>query len=84
MARCSRALQQVWFRGRRIQRQASRYSSRPSRNWVKTKCFDWKRINAERWRIFEGPCKPELTEAQKTLGMKRHSQGSSSACDRRR
>ena len=28
----------------------------------------WKRINAERYRLFEGPPrKPELTEAQKTL-----------------
>jgi hypothetical protein len=50
---------------------ASRYSSGPSRNWVKTKCRDWKRINAERWRIFEGPRKPELPEAQKTLAKKR-------------
>jgi hypothetical protein len=31
----------------------------------------WKRINAERWRIFEGPRKAELTEAQKTLAKKR-------------
>ena len=51
--------------------QASRYSSGPSRNWVKTKCPGWKRINAERWRIFEGPRKPQLTEAQKTLAKKR-------------
>ena len=50
---------------------ASRYSSGPSRNWVKTKCPAWKRINAERWRIFEGPSKPALTEAQKTLAKKR-------------
>ena len=28
-------------------------------NWVKTKCPGWKRINAERWRIFEGPRKPD-------------------------
>ena len=53
-------------------RLASRYSSGPSRNWVKTKCPDWKRINAERYRLFEGPPrKPELTEAQKTLAKKR-------------
>ena len=50
---------------------ASRYASGPSRNWVKTKCPDWKRINAERWRIFEDPTKPEPTEAQKTLAKKR-------------
>ena len=35
------------------------------------KCPGWKRINAERCRIFEGPRKPELTEAQKTLAKKR-------------
>jgi hypothetical protein len=44
----------------------------PSRNWVKSKCPDWKRINSERYRLFEGPPrKPELTEAQKTLAKKR-------------
>jgi hypothetical protein len=52
-------------------RLASRCSSGPSHNWVKTKCPDWKRINAERHKIFEGPRKPELTEAQKTLARKR-------------
>ena len=30
----------------------------------------WKRINAERF-VFQGPRKPELTEAQKTLAKKR-------------
>jgi len=52
-------------------RLASRYSGGPSRNWVKTKCPGWKRINAERYRLFEGPRKPEQTEAQKTLAKKR-------------
>jgi hypothetical protein len=59
------------FEGVVSKRLASRYSGGPSRNWVKTKCPDWKRINAERWRIFEGPTKPELTEAQKTFARKR-------------
>jgi bifunctional non-homologous end joining protein LigD len=59
------------FEGVVSKRLASRYSSGPSRNWVKTKCPNWKRINAERWRIFEGPSKPALTEAQKTLAKKR-------------
>jgi hypothetical protein len=36
-------------------RLASRYSSGPSRNWVK--CPDWKRINAERHKLFEAPHK---------------------------
>ena len=48
----------------------SRYSSGPSRNWVKTKGPGWKRIN-ERWSIFEATSKSELTEAQKTLARKR-------------
>ena len=53
-------------------RLASRYTGGPSRNWVKTKCPGWKRINAERYRLFEGPPrKPELTEAEKTLAKKR-------------
>ena len=52
-------------------RLASRYSSGPSRNWVKTKCPAWRHHNAERHKLFEGPRKPELTEAQKTLAKKR-------------
>jgi len=59
------------FEGVVSKRLASRYSSGPSRSWVKTKCPGWKRINAERWRIFEAPSKPTLTEAQKTLAKKR-------------
>ena len=59
------------FEGVVSKRLASRYSSGPSRKWVKTKCPGWRRVNAERWRIFEGPRKPELTEAQKTLAKKR-------------
>ena len=60
------------FEGVVSKRLVSRYSGAPSRNWVKTKCPGWKRINAERYRLFEGPPrKPELTEAQKTLAKKR-------------
>ncbi len=59
------------FEGVVSKRKGSRYSSGPSRNWIKTKCPDWKRINAERHKMFEGPRKPELTEAQKTLARKR-------------
>ena len=60
------------FEGVVSKRLASRYSSGPSRNWVKTKCPHLKRINAERYRLFEGsPRKPELTEAQKALAKKR-------------
>jgi hypothetical protein len=35
------------------------------------KCPNWKRINAERHKLFEGPRKPEFTEAQQTLAKKR-------------
>jgi hypothetical protein len=43
----------------------------PTRFWVKTKCPNWKRQNAQRWRIFEGNTKPVMTEDQKTLKKKR-------------
>ena len=43
----------------------------PSRYWVKTKCPDWKRDNAERHKLFEKLRKPELTEAAKALRKKR-------------
>ena len=36
-----------------------------------TKCPGWKRINSERYRLFEDPTKPALTEAQKTPAKKR-------------
>jgi hypothetical protein len=52
-------------------RRASGYSSGPSHHWIKTKCPDWKRDNAERHKLFERPRKPEPTEAQKTLAKKR-------------
>ena len=32
---------------------------------------DWERINDGRHKLFEGPRKPELTEAQKALAKKR-------------
>jgi ATP-dependent DNA ligase len=63
------------FEGIVSKRLASRYSSGPSRNWIKTKCPGWKRINAGRHKLFVGPRKPELTEAQKTLAKKREELG---------
>ena len=39
-----------------------------SRHWVKIKCPDWKRDNAERWKIF---IQPEQTERQRALVRKR-------------
>jgi len=38
---------------------------------AKTKCPHWKRINAGRHKMFAGPRKPELTEAQKMPAKKR-------------
>src|SRR5262245_1524501 len=46
-----------WFEGVVSKRLSSRYASGPSRNWTKTKCPDWKRDNAERYRVFEHPKK---------------------------
>jgi hypothetical protein len=43
-------------------RRRSGYTSGPRRHWVKVKCPDWKRINAERHKLFEGSRKPELPE----------------------
>jgi hypothetical protein len=45
---------QFGFEGVVSKRLSSRYVSGPSRNWVKTKCPDWKRVNAERGKLFEG------------------------------
>lgn len=47
-------------------RLSSRYSSGPSRNWTKTKCPNWKRENAERWRVFEKRREPSEDEKQLT------------------
>ena len=47
------------FEGVVSKRLASRYSSGPSRNWIKTKCPGWKRINAGRGKLFENNRKPE-------------------------
>ncbi len=41
------------FEGIVSKRLSSSYVSGPSRIWVKTKCPDWKRINAERHKLFE-------------------------------
>ena len=62
---------QFGFEGIVSKRLASRYSSGPSRNWVKSKCPEWRRINAERWRIFEGPKKPVIAEEERVLAKKR-------------
>jgi len=46
------------FEGVVSKRLASRYVSGPSRYWTKTKCPDWKRVNAERHRLFENNKRP--------------------------
>jgi bifunctional non-homologous end joining protein LigD len=43
------------FEGIVSKRLSSRYVSGPSRTWIKVKCPDWKRANAERGKLFEGP-----------------------------
>ena len=58
------------FEGIVSKRRAAPYASGPSRNWVKVKCPGWKRINAERRRVFETNAKPELTETPKALKKK--------------
>ena len=60
------------FEGIVSKRKGSRYSSGPSRNWVKTKCPGLEAHQLPSGiSLFEGPRKPELTEAQKTLAKKR-------------
>ena len=62
------------FEGIVSKRLASRYASGPNRNWVKCKCPDWKRINAELHKLFEGsrrPTQPAMTEGQRALRKKR-------------
>jgi bifunctional non-homologous end joining protein LigD len=59
------------FEGVVSKRPTSRYVSGPSRNWIKTKCPGWKRLNSERHKLFEGPRKPEQTKRQRALAKKR-------------
>ena len=59
------------FEGVVSKRLSSRYLSGPSRAWQKSKCPNWKRLNANRGKLFERPKKPAMTEDQKTLIKKR-------------
>jgi hypothetical protein len=59
------------FEGVVSKRLLPRYVSGPSRNWTKSKCSNWKRDNAERYRLFEEPKKPELSERERGLKKKR-------------
>ena len=40
------------FEGVVSKRLSSRYVGGPSRNWTKAKCANWKRINADRGKLF--------------------------------
>jgi len=53
------------------ERRTSGYACASWRHWVKTKCADWKRENAERHRLFEKPSRPEITERHRALAKKR-------------
>src|SRR5262249_2434666 len=52
-------------------RRTSGYASGPRRHWVKTKCANWKRENAERHRLFEQFSEPKITERDRALAKKR-------------
>ena len=45
-------------------KRTSGYASGSSRYWVKVKCPDWKRVNAERWQAFEKAPEPSEDETQ--------------------
>jgi bifunctional non-homologous end joining protein LigD len=49
------------FEGIVSKRLSSRYVSGPSRLWTKTKCPNWKRLNADRGRLFETPRRTNRT-----------------------
>src|SRR5215813_3266144 len=51
-------------------RRTSGYVSGPWRHWVKTKCPNWKRENAERHRLFEQPSGPTISEHERAFGEK--------------
>ena len=59
------------FEGVVSKRLASRYSSGPSRNWVRRSARAGSASMPSASALFEGPRRPELTEAQKTLARKR-------------
>jgi hypothetical protein len=59
------------FEGVVSKRLSSRYLSGPSRTWQKSKCPNWKRINANRGKLFVRPKKPAMTEEERTLIRKR-------------
>jgi len=56
------------FEGVVSKRLSSRYMSGPSRLWTKSKCPDWKRDDANRYKLFEKPPRPPATtERERTL-----------------
>jgi hypothetical protein len=63
------------FEGVVSKRLSSRYTSGPSRVWTKSKCPNWKRENAERYRLFENKRKPEPNPRERDLKKKREELG---------
>jgi ATP-dependent DNA ligase len=73
------------FEGVVSKRLSSRYMSGPSRHWFKVKCPDWKRVNAERGKLFEDRASPSFrTPNSHSPGNGWSLPGSSSACDHHR
>jgi bifunctional non-homologous end joining protein LigD len=71
------------FEGVVSKRLSSRYSSGSSRNWVKTKCPGWKRINAGRTRCSRDRASPSRRKPRKRARRSaRSSPGCWSGCDR--
>jgi hypothetical protein len=58
-----RSLQQVWFRGCRVEAPGVPLRERPK----KSKCARWRRANVDRGKLFERPQKPTLTEGKRAL-----------------
>ena len=59
------------FEGVVSKRRASGYTSGLSRHWVKVKCPNWRRANADRGQLFEALRKPEPSARERELAKKR-------------
>jgi len=64
-------LQPIRVRGHRQQAPGLTLLERSKPQLGQVKCPEWRRINAERWRIFEGPKKPVIAEEERVLAKKR-------------
>ena len=73
------------FEGVVSKRLSSSYVSGPSRHWTKSKCPAWRRDNANRYKLFEGPKKPPAqTYARTTSGDQNERTRSFSEAERER